>query len=168
MSLHYDPAKKIARDKERARVKDVEYVEPVRPYSSLSRGKKKVRPQSPERAEQQSQGRKGSQLQREGARGKRLGPKDRKASERCKELAFHTCAMQDGSCCATLDPHHVIKRRHQKVRFDQRNLVCLCRVHHNWAEEHETEFLEIFEQMRPGVYDTVRALAFGFEPAVMA
>lgn len=156
--MSYRPsAEKIAKDMERARVKGVEYVPPQpKPWVRKTRP---GNPHSPARTEQSKENRKASQIPKQGKRGKRLSPKDRRAADKCRELAFFTCAMQDGTCSGPLDPHHVIKRRHLRVRFDQRNLVCLCRVHHDWAEECEQEFLAIFEEMRPGVYHELEKLA---------
>ena len=90
-----------------------------------------------------------TKIQALGKRGGRLYPDDRAASALCKELAGQRCAMAGPTCSGDLDAHHVVKRRHNATRFDQRNLVCLCRGHHSRAEVDEPAFREWFTANRP-------------------
>jgi hypothetical protein len=55
------------------------------------------------------------------------------------------------------DAHHLIKRRFLGYRWIASNGVLLCRTCHDWAELHETSFLEELQARHPKLYDLYAA-----------
>jgi 5-methylcytosine-specific restriction endonuclease McrA len=62
---------------------------------------------------------------------------DTLSSELCKLLAQKSCYTcgREGT-----DAHHVIGRDHRRQRWNQDNLVCLCRKHHDQAAKEHWDF----------------------------
>lgn len=48
----------------------------------------------------------------------------------------------------TLQTHHVYGRANRRLRWDRRNLVCLCYRCHLWAETHPLDFSDWFRSVR--------------------
>lgn len=65
--------------------------------------------------------------------------------KRLDKLASELCRLKAGGVCKHCgrqghDPHHIISRNHKRLRWDQKNLIFLCRnchisIHHlgTWA-----------------------------------
>lgn len=49
----------------------------------------------------------------------------------------------------TLQTHHVYGRANRRLRWDLRNLTCLCAGDHFWAETHPLDFADWFRAVRP-------------------
>ena len=77
----------------------------------------------------------------------------------CDRLWAQLVKSQAGGRCERCDKyprtphdlhaHHCYGRSDHRLRFDLRNGVSLCWLHHRWAEEHPLEFAEWFEKHRP-------------------
>lgn len=48
-----------------------------------------------------------------------------------------------------LQTHHVYGRANRRLRWDRRNLVCICAADHFWAETHPLDFADWFRSVRP-------------------
>lgn len=68
---------------------------------------------------------------------------DKLASKLCRLLHHSKCYLgnHEGH-----DPHHVVGRNHKRLRWDQDNLVWLCRTHHNEAERENWTFGKDLDQ----------------------
>jgi len=88
----------------------------------------------------------------------------RLASQMCRERAHFSCeicGMKQGDKHANtgkpqrVEAHHIISRKHKDcpLRFDLRNLVCLCSEHHKFglysAHGHGVWFTKELEKIRP-------------------
>ena len=64
-----------------------------------------------------------------------------------------TCQMC-GTRDAVIDPHHVIKRGHKRLRWTVNNGIALCRFKcHRLAEDKEKEFNWWFEEKYPYIWE---------------
>lgn len=92
----------------------------------------------------------------------------RLASERCRERAnfcCEICGMKKGDLyngkSQRVEAHHVMSRsnKNSPLKFDLRNLVCLCTLHHKTykfsAHRHAIWFAEQFNTIRPNDYKWV-------------
>lgn len=79
-----------------------------------------------------------------------------KLDKLCSELT-----RSRGSCekcgqtaaAVKLETHHVYGRANRRLRWDRRNLVCLCFRDHLWAETHPLDFADWFRIRRRGDAD---------------
>jgi hypothetical protein len=54
------------------------------------------------------------------------------------EAADYKC-QYPGCKRVACDPHHIIPRRARATRNDPNNGIALCRLHHDWVEQHPKE-----------------------------
>jgi len=86
---------------------------------------------------------------------------DKKWSLKVREVG--ECAINNKDCSQQLHPHHIIGRRNTDTRWDLKNGICLCAIHHTlgkqsahedplwfkeWLDENEPERMEYLNKKR--------------------
>jgi hypothetical protein len=66
---------------------------------------------------------------------------DGKMSRHVRERDGNKCC-HCGDASIRIDVHHIIKRRVYVLRWDEKNLLCLCMICHAWAEARPVQFME--------------------------